>query len=40
MSTFQTATGETIADINVNNLDRFAKWRRIEVSAALRNYLF
>jgi prepilin-type N-terminal cleavage/methylation domain-containing protein len=40
MSTFQTAAGAAIADINVNDLDRFAKWRRIEVAAALRNYLF
>jgi prepilin-type N-terminal cleavage/methylation domain-containing protein len=40
MSTFQTATGATIADIDVGALNRFAKWRRIEVSAALRNYLF
>jgi hypothetical protein len=40
MRTFQTAAGTTIADINVNDLNRFAKWRRIEVVAALRNYLF
>jgi hypothetical protein len=40
MSTFRTAAGATIADINVNDLNRFAKWRRIEVAAALRNYLF
>ncbi|MFC2144216.1 PilW family protein [Acidobacteriota bacterium] len=40
MSTFQTPTGATIADIDVDDLNRFAKWRRIEVSAALRNYLF
>jgi len=40
LSTFQTAAGVTIADINANNLDRTHKWRRIEVAAALRNYLF
>jgi prepilin-type N-terminal cleavage/methylation domain-containing protein len=40
MSTFRTAAGATIADINANDLNRFAKWRRIEVAAALRNYLF
>jgi len=40
MRTFQTAAGDTIADINVNDLNRFAKWRRIQVEAALRNYLF
>jgi len=40
LTTFQTAAGTTIADINVNDLNRFAKWRRIEVAAALRNYLF
>ena len=40
MSTFQTATGTTIADLNVNDLNRFARWRRMEVAAALRNYLF
>jgi len=40
MSTFQTAAGTPIADINANDLNRFAKWRRIEVAAALRNYLF
>jgi len=40
MSTFQTAAGTAIADINVNDVNRFAKWRRIEVAAALRNYLF
>jgi prepilin-type N-terminal cleavage/methylation domain-containing protein len=40
MATFQTAAGTAIADINVNDLNRFAKWRRIEVAAALRNYLF
>ncbi len=40
MRTFQTPAGDTIADINVNDLNRFAKWRRIEVAAALRNYLF
>jgi hypothetical protein len=40
MSTFQTAAGDTIADIDVDDLNRFAKWRRIEVFATLRNYLF
>ncbi len=40
MSTFQTATGTAIADLNVNDLNRFARWRRMEVAAALRNYLF
>ena len=40
MRTFQTPAGLAIADINVNDLNRFAKWRRIEVVAALRNYLF
>ena len=40
LTTFQTAAGATIADINVNDVNRFAKWRRIEVAAALRNYLF
>jgi prepilin-type N-terminal cleavage/methylation domain-containing protein len=40
MRTFQTPAGLAIADINVNDLNRFAKWRRIEVIAALRNYLF
>ena len=40
LSTFQTAAGVAIADINANNLDRTHKWRRIEVAAALRNYLF
>jgi prepilin-type N-terminal cleavage/methylation domain-containing protein len=39
-SSFQTAAGAAIADINVANLDRTHKWRRIEVAAALRNYLF
>ncbi len=40
LSSFQTAAGAAIADINPNNLDRTHKWRRIEVAAALRNYLF
>ena len=40
MSTFQNANGTPIADIDVDDLNRFAKWRRIEVVAALRNYLF
>ena len=40
LATFQTAAGATLADINVNDVNRFAKWRRIEVAAALRNYLF
>jgi hypothetical protein len=40
IATFQNADGSTIADLNVNTINRFAKWRRIQVEAALRNYLF
>ncbi len=29
-----------VEDMNMNDVNRFAKWRRIEVAAALRNYLF
>ena len=39
-ATFQEADGSMVADLNLNTIDRFAKWRRIQVEAALRNYLF
>lgn len=39
-ATFQEADGSMVADLNLNTVDRFAKWRRIQVEAALRNYLF
>jgi prepilin-type N-terminal cleavage/methylation domain-containing protein len=39
-ATFQTASGALVADLDLDDLDRFAKWRRIQVEAALRNYLF
>jgi prepilin-type N-terminal cleavage/methylation domain-containing protein len=29
-----------VEDMDMNDVDRFAKWRRIEVAAALRNYMF
>jgi hypothetical protein len=29
-----------VEDMNMNLVNRNAKWRRIEVAAALRNYLF
>jgi len=29
-----------VEDMDINDINRFAKWRRIEVAAALRNYLF
>ena len=29
-----------VEDMDINDVNRFAKWRRIEVAAALRNYLF
>jgi prepilin-type N-terminal cleavage/methylation domain-containing protein len=29
-----------VADLNINDVDREAKWRSIQVEAALRNYLF
>jgi len=34
------ATTFQVADLDINDVDRSAKWRRIEVEAALRNYLF
>ena len=39
-ATFQDSLGNPIEDIDITQLDREHKWRRIEVAAALRNYLF
>ena len=34
------ATTFAVADLDIDDVDRGAKWRRIQVEAALRNYLF
>jgi prepilin-type N-terminal cleavage/methylation domain-containing protein len=34
------ATTFQVEDLNISDVDRSAKWRRIEVAAALRNYLY
>lgn len=34
------ATTFQVADLDINDVDRTAKWRRIQIEAALRNYLF
>ena len=39
-ATFQEADGSMVADLDIDDVDRFAKWRRIQIEAALRNYLF
>ena len=40
VATFRNADGSAIGGMDPNDVNRFAKWRRIEVAAALRNYLF
>jgi prepilin-type N-terminal cleavage/methylation domain-containing protein len=34
------ATTFQVADLDINDVDRTAKWRRIQIEATLRNYLF
>ena len=34
------ATTFQVSDLDIDDVDRAAKWRRIQVEAALRNYLF